>query len=284
MLSFLFVHANPVDLYSLDSWESNPVDLYSLDSWESNWNDAASDDFFWNSPDLDAFSSDDTSDPPDQDYTMDSWDFASLPGCGSQGSVTDDFLQARDNPSCPALKETEGNLNLPTGLFQDPLQFLDNGLKTPPVGQNNQHDLGSKDGDLNFGAFMRNRPASVIHYPDDERICPPDRYGLSNTPVCHYPNRGSSPSAGEAGGFTLYDVTICRCLVFGFSDDSSTGTQLLILHEWRHTRNRMLGAVATVVLPRDYEPSRSCLGPWIWTSSLGAFLISFHLGFWSILG
>lgn len=198
-LSFIFVHARSQDLYSFDS--SAP-----------NLNDPASDDLFLDSPELYDFSSDDTADPLNEDSTTGSWDLASLPSCDAQSSLTDDFLQARDGNSCPT-REQDGSLDLPTGLFQDPLQLWDNGLKTPPVGQNNQPDVGSKDGDFDFRAFVNSRPKSILNYPDDEKTCPPEIYGLSITPVCHYPDRGSSVSVG---GLTLHDVTPCRCLILAF--------------------------------------------------------------------
>lgn len=198
VLHLIFVHARSEN-------------LYYFDSFDSDWNDPASNDLFWDLPEVNDYSSDYTVDLPTQEFTTDSWDFASLPACDSQSSLTDDFLQARDALSCPS-KEPEGKLNLPTGLFQDPLQFLDNGLKTPPTGLDSQPGSGSEDEDLNFNSFINSRPASVLNYPEDESICPPRFYGLSNTPVCHHPYRRSSPSNGEGLAFTLYDITPCTCL------------------------------------------------------------------------
>lgn len=192
-----------------------PENLYSFDSLEPGFTDPTSADLFLDSPELDSFSSVDLIDPLDQDSTTESWDFASLPNCETQGSLIDDFLQARDGTSCPP-KEPEGNVNLPTGLFQDPLQFLNDGLQTPPVGQNDQPDSGIQDLNFDFNAFVRNRPKSILNYPEDNSICPPQMYGLSTTPVCHYSNRGSSPSDGQEGGLTLYDVSPCRYFILGF--------------------------------------------------------------------
>lgn len=208
VLNFIFVLARPDNSYSLDS-------LDSLDSLEPSLNDPGSNNLFGDSSELDEFPSDYTVDPLNQDFTMDSWDSASLPKCETQSSLTDDFLQARDETSCPT-KKPEGNLDFPTGLFQDPLQVLGDGLKTPPVGQQGQPDSGSEDGDLNFNAFINNRPKAAITYSEDQNICPPEIYGLSTTPVCHYPNRRMSAAGGQEGGFTLFDVSPCRCFIAGF--------------------------------------------------------------------
>ena len=213
-LSFIFVYGRPENSYSFDSLDSTftPENLFSFDSSDTTVTDPASDTFYIDSPEFDQFSQDDLIDPFDQDSTTSSWNLASLPNCENQGSLTNDFLQARDGTLCPT-NEPGGNLKLPTELFQDPLQFLDNGLKTPPVGQDDQPGSGLKDEDFNFNAFVRNRPKSILNYVDDESICSRRRYGLSNTPVCHYPNRGSTPSDGLDGGFTLYDVSPCKYLV-----------------------------------------------------------------------
>ena len=213
-LTFILVQARPENSYSFDSLDS--FDSFdSFDSIESNWSDPAPDDLFSDLPEVDDYSSDYIADLPNQDLITPSWDWASLPSCDSQSSLTDDFLQARDAASCPP-KEPEGNPKLPTDLFQDPLQFLDNNLKTPPTGQDNQPNLHNQNDDLNFNAFMGTRPASMLDYPEDESICPPIIYGLSNTPVCHHPDRRSSLSDGSHSVLTLYDVTPCRCLISSF--------------------------------------------------------------------
>lgn len=210
-LSHIFVHGRPENSYSFDFLDSKftPENLFSFDSLDSTLNDPASDSFYFDSPEFDKFSPDDLIDPLDQDSTTSSWNFASLPHCETQDSLANNFLQARDGTLCPT-NEPKGNVNLPTELFQDPLQFLNDGLKTPPVGQDGS---GLKDEDFDFNAFVRNRPKSVLNYADDESICSRRTYGLSNTPVCHYSNRGSTPSSGIDGEFTLYDVSPCKCLV-----------------------------------------------------------------------
>lgn len=210
VLNLIFVHARPQDLYSFNSLDP------SLDEADSY-------DLFSGSPGFDDLSSDYNFDFLNQDSTTASWDLASLPNCDTQSSLTDDFLQARDNGASCSSQEPQGNPNLPTDLYQDPLQFLDNGLKTPPAGQDAQPDLGSKDGNLNFNSFINSRPKSVIDYSEDESICPSRRYGLSTTPVCHYPDRGSSPVNGQGAVSTLYDVSPCRFYFFGLSTCCEVG-------------------------------------------------------------
>lgn len=213
-LSLIIVYGRPEDSYSLDSLDStfSRENSYSFDSLDSTLTDPAFDNFYLDSPEFDAFSPNNPVYPLDQDSNTYSWDLASLPNCETQGSLTNDFLQARDETLCPT-NEPEGNVNLPTQLFQDPLQYLNDGLKTPPVGQDAQPGPGLTDEDFNFNAFVRNRPKAVLNYVEDESICSRRRYGLSNTPVCHYPNRGSTPSAGVEGEYTLYDVSPCKYFI-----------------------------------------------------------------------
>lgn len=197
VLNVILVYARPENLFSYESTGSD----WNEAGWNNDpLNDPLEGNLFSDSADLDAFAS---------DFTLDSWDYASLPNsCDTQGSLTDDLLQARDDSSCPPKKKEE-NINLPTGLFQDPLQYLNDGLKTPPKGEEDRPGQESQGGDFNFGAFMNSRPKSALPYNVDESLCPPEAYGLSTTPVCHYPNRGLSTAVG-ATGTTLYDVSPCR--------------------------------------------------------------------------
>lgn len=207
VLNVILVYARPENLFSWGSTEPGWTEAgWNDDSLNDPLSDPSENNLFSDSPDLDGFAS---------DFTLDSWDFASLPNsCETQGSLTDDFLQARDGTSCSPEKPEE-NLNLPMGLFQDPLQYLNDGLKTPPVGEKDRVGQENEGGDLNFNAFMNSRPKSTLTHDVDESLCPPERYGLSTTPVCHYPNRGLSTAAG-VDGTTLYDVTPCKCFISSF--------------------------------------------------------------------
>lgn len=207
VLNFIIVGARPLDSYSFGSIDDSGLnDIWNLPSDDVNSNNVFEDPL----PPNDS-ASDYTVEPLVSGGNDDSWNFASLPNCGdTESSLINDFLQARDGTSCADPNKQPESLNLPTGLFSDPLPYLNNKLQTPPVGQKDQPDQGSPNDDqYDFNAFTKNRLTTPLNYHEDDDTCPPGVYGFSVTPVCHYPNRGMVPEAES--GFTLYDVTPREC-------------------------------------------------------------------------
>lgn len=111
-------------------------------------------------------------------------------------------LQARNNEkasSCSPLTAPNGKT---TDLFQTPKGV------NQPLGQSSNND----DEKFNFDTFLQKRPTPALFH-EDSSICPPERYGLSNTPVCDNPLKfpNAVPQPGQ-NWVTLYDVFACKFL------------------------------------------------------------------------
>jgi hypothetical protein len=213
--------------------DARPQGFFPLDASDSLWSGQVNDpvtDVASKSLFLD--SNESTSNPVDEGGTTDGGsntfldldnlfasstplDLSAPPNCDAQGSLTDGLLQARDGGAC-APKIPAGTINLPTELFQDPASYLQREFQTPPQGQTDQPDQpdqpdqsAKNDEDLNFGAFLQNRPSALI-FKEDSHRCPSSIFRLSNTPVCDNPHTGNAvPEPGQTG-FSLYNVAPCR--------------------------------------------------------------------------
>lgn len=202
--------------------------FFLSESMEPTLNDQMNSDFFTSS--LPAFAPDQINQGAtdlfpgaiDLAPSTDLLDLASLPDpCGSEESLSNDLLQARDEEACTS---RGGQVDLPIELFEDPEGYLRDNLPTPPVGQADPFGQESKDdGDLGFGAFMRNRnqPAPNLFDDGDDQLCDRRTFGLSTTPMCSNPYTGLvSRDLSTMNSYTLLDAVPCRSLFRFFDSDS----------------------------------------------------------------
>ncbi len=144
--------------------------------------------------------------------SADSFARTSLPSCETQTSLTDDFLEARDDRWCPAKKAIEDDIILPIEIFEDPLTYLRENI--PPLGQADQSDQGSEqNNNLDIDLYINSRP-SVRGIKEDLAICETKIFGTSGFPVCDFPLAGFSSLRGSLKWVTLYYVTPCRWFPF----------------------------------------------------------------------
>lgn len=140
-------------------------------------------------------------------------DLATLPdSCGIKDSPTNDVLRARDGKSCSPRKD---NVDLPSGLFQDPEGYLRENVLPLPTGPSDSLDQGNiKEGDLGFGAFIRNRPFPVTPLEPNLQICDPRIFGLSNVPMCDNHLTGSvAKEPSKIYQYNLINAVPCRCFI-----------------------------------------------------------------------
>ncbi len=181
--TFFAVHARPEDLFSLDPFASN---------WNDPWMDENLENLLWVSNDIPSSEDMIVLDDPDffwdtdNLFGTDSLDLSMLASsCESVGSFTDDTLQARNGPSCPATEPER--YNLPT-ILDDPLRFLDHGLSIPPVGESSPPNEESSQGeDQESSTSTKNEPASFLAPERNEGICDPEKYEGRPIPVCDNP-------------------------------------------------------------------------------------------------
>ena len=131
------------------------------------------------------------------------FDLANLPdSCGSKDSLTNGVLRARDGASCSPRKD---RVNLPNGPFQDPSVL--------PLPSESLDEGNIEEGDLGFGAFIRNR-FSVTPLEPNPQICDPRIFGLSNVPMCNNPLTGSvAKEPSQIYQYKLINAVSCRCFV-----------------------------------------------------------------------
>lgn len=110
--------------------------------------------------------------------------------CNTEGSLTDDLLQARDEGSCSTMEQPkQQDINLPN-LLDD--NFLPQGLGTSSTEQTEQSSQGTIDkqpGDPGWGAYGLGIP-EALRLEENPELCPPDIFRASITPVCNNPSTG----------------------------------------------------------------------------------------------
>jgi hypothetical protein len=216
------VDCRPEDLFSLDDAVGDDADLFPLEGlYASSTSELQPSDLAVKSDS--ALSEDDTDTSifnANNLFTAenDSLGPSPLPllqsssACGTKQSNTltnEDILQlqARGDASCPPPKSND-RIDSLVDLFQDPEGWLRRNLPPTqaPVGQVNQP--GPDDDELNFEAFLNNRPIAFL-FEEDTSKCPSEIFGLSTTPVCH---RFEQHSAFREPGswHTLYNVDPCQ--------------------------------------------------------------------------
>ena len=130
---------------------------------------------------------------------------ATLPVCDSKRSLPDNVLQARMPASCQTT-EGQGTHHLPLQLFQDPVRYLRDKVRVPPTGQTSGGDPNRDD-----AAADEELPDSVFteDLKRDQKRCPADRFGLSQTPVCSNPWTGWYDPTEPNGQIELFNVIPC---------------------------------------------------------------------------
>lgn len=209
LLIVFFAHVRSEDLFPPDDASS----LWSLDDPANS----ASVDLVVNPSDLDldtvsipgSFELSDPSDSSDDLFASDlsaSSDLVALPACESEGILANDDLQAREERSCKNPDENL-DLNLPVQLFQDPVRFLRDSLRTPPVGQGDRPtDQGSPEDEPGDSK-------AATRYPPNEDVCPSEVFGSSNIPVCDNPYTGTTVQELHSYALLAINTIPCRCSV-----------------------------------------------------------------------
>lgn len=214
VFNLLLAHAQADDLFALAStdstlnvdWLDDANSLWSSDDSSLDLVDPAANSMvgdFGSMSDADSFSN------ADDLFVSDPVDLTALPACGSEGGLTSDALQARDVESCT---DSEQNLKLPVELFQDPVGFLRDKIRVPPVGQTNppSQDQGSQENE--------ERPsADTPRLEPDEEQCPTDKFGPANTPVCANPYTGYITRGERSLEFSLVNAIPCMCSILRFA-------------------------------------------------------------------
>lgn len=130
---------------------------------------------------------------------------ATLPACDSKRSLPDKVLQTRLPASCQT-PEDQGTLHLPLQLFQDSVRYLRDKVRVPPTGQtsggNRNRDDDAADEELPGSDFTEDLER-------DQKRCPADRFGLSQTPVCSNPLTGWYDPTEPNGQIELFNVIPC---------------------------------------------------------------------------
>lgn len=140
-------------------------------------------------------------------FASDPMDLTALPACGTGGSLTSEALYARDGGSCT---NPEGTIKLPLELFQDPVGFLRDKIRIPPVGQTNQPtNQGSEDDKVPPSAY-------TTDLKPDEEVCSPDKFGPANIPVCANPYTGYFSRRDRSLRFNLINALPCMCFILQF--------------------------------------------------------------------
>lgn len=240
----LATHARPGDLFSLDRFEPGQHDPLVDDFWNSN--ELAS------VPDLtlSLLAEDRVAEPDDinlfTDFSSDS--FATDPSdlitsssaCNPEGSLTNDFLQARDDRSC----STTGDIDVPN-IFDE--NFLPQGLGTSTVEQKeqpSQESVGKQPGDPGWAAYGLAIP-KALQLQENRELCTPDTFGVSIIPVCNNPVTGRVEYETAKLYATLVNIIPCMCFTRCASCIISLLSKLLIIFG---CRQRYLPASGSMVL------------------------------------
>lgn len=138
------------------------------------------------------------------DFATDLSDFIiSSSACNTEGSLTDDFLQARDVGSCSTTEEKLPN------IFDE--NFLPQGLGTSSVEQlepSSQGTIGKQPGDPGWAAYGLSIP-EALRLQEDPDLCQRDIFGVSITPVCHNPVTGRVEYETAKLYATLFNIIPC---------------------------------------------------------------------------
>ena len=131
--------------------------------------------------------------------------------CNTEGSLTNDFLQARDVGSCSTAGGNQQDINLPN-LFDE--NFLPQGLGTSSVEQleeSSQGSIGKQPGDPGWAAYGLTIP-EALRLQEDPDLCRRDIFGVSITPVCHNPVTGRVEYETANLYATLFNIIPCMPL------------------------------------------------------------------------
>ena len=146
--------------------------------------------------------------------------------CNTQGSLTDDYLQARDDGSC-SNPDQQQDVNLPN-LFDE--NFFPQGLESSSVEQTDQSSQAGAD----WAAYGLMIPASLRH-KEDPQMCPPDIFLASITPVCNNPVTGRVEYETAKLYASIYNIIPCMYfMICIFRPFSYPVSQLLIIFGRRH--------------------------------------------------
>ena len=143
--------------------------------------------------------------------------------CDDQGSLTADFLQARDEPSsCPNQNPPQAGLKVPN--IYDP-NFLPQSLGGAAPGDSDSSNEGSPGAggfvdEIYFGADI----PQAFRLKEDLGLCPPEIFLVSNTPVCENPVTGRIEEERINTGMRITPgfvwtkmYNVIPCMFFGIS-------------------------------------------------------------------
>ena len=212
----LAAHARPEDLFSLDRLDPIQYDSLLDDFWNSNGPALVSD------LTLSLLAEDTVAEPDDTNLFMDfsSDIFATDPSdlilsssaCNTEGSLSNDFLQARDDDtSCSTTEKQQQQINLPNILDAN---FLPQGLGTSSVEQaeqSSQGTVGKQPGDPGWAAYGATIP-EALRLREDPELCLRDIFGVSITPVCNNPVTGRIEYETAKLYATLVNIIPCMYL------------------------------------------------------------------------
>lgn len=216
--------AHPENLFALDS-ATLDTDAY-LDS-DSQW---TSNELFSSVPDvaMNSLAQDPTKTNNVDDVSTDSLNspFTSNPSeplflssaCNNQGSLTADFLQARDEPSsCPDQQSPQAGLKVPD-IFDN--NFLPQSLGGAAAGGEGSGGGTEFLGESLFGLDI----PEALRLKQDLELCPPEIFLASTTPVCENPVTGRIAQGSVdigikiAPGFVWTNLfNVIPCMFFGIS-------------------------------------------------------------------
>lgn len=211
----LTTHGQAGDLFSLDRLEPIQYDPLVDDFWNSN--ELAS------IPDLtpSLFAEDTLIEPDDinliTDFSSDIF-AANLPdlilsssACNTDGRLTNDFLQARDDrSSCSTTGGKQQDIDLPN-IFDE--NFLPQSLETTTVEkaeQSSQGTVGKQPGDPGWAASGLAIP-EALRLQEDPELCPRDIFVVSTIPVCNNPVTGGIEYETAKLYATLFNLIPCMC-------------------------------------------------------------------------
>ena len=210
VINLILAHARSENLFTSESSQFNLDAPFDDASIQLNSNDVSSD-----STSVFLDPSDQEIDfPSDMDsfgnfnnlFASNTMDLTALPDCKAEGSQTDGGLQARDG-SC----QSQETIDLPTGLFQDGLEYLRDNLGTPLRGQINQPGQGAQKDENANPVYPQ------MHYQPNEEQCPTRLFRTANIPICENPLTGALEREIGSNAFRAYNVVPCQCHVTHFA-------------------------------------------------------------------
>lgn len=143
--------------------------------------------------------------------------------CNDQGSLTADFLQARDGASsCSNQQRPQAGLKLPN-IYDG--NFLPQGLGGNTPGDSDSSNEGSRSEEI----FLERSYYGVdipeaFRLREDLEICPQDIFLVFRTPVCENPVTGSIEEVNVGTGINIapgfvwsHMINVIPCMLFGIS-------------------------------------------------------------------